>query len=1235
MSKISNTLSYPNQTPIEGADYLIGTAANSKPIEKQTKTFTIQGIADFVIDTLTDGNAYKIPVFTATADGDISFKLVNSIIKQDFANGPDGTGPQEYLLTGDPSGGGDFNYTNCQTGAVETIGVGAGLSTNICSLSQPALQQGGGTVSLISIPGKLITIENSLGKGSLLVADDVTLGNNLSVGNNASITGETSLGTKLFFGTAEIYDKDGLVGTGEQVLVSQPDGTVRWENYQGSGLEFQAAWDARTIAEGGVTDGGNPDLLSIPLVASNTGKYWVCNTHGNAALPDASGGTISDWDPGDWAIISEDIGGNVFWDKIDSANLNGSGQAGFTTVWESTYVVGKGFPYLYNPQAGVEPQSNLLQGERPENYQGEETTAYGVGAGKSLDQYFDPADPNRAGGLGLTLVGANAGASLSASQAGILYVPAAHTLIGASAGKKITYQSGGITAVGYQALKDFAPASGVTYFNTAVGANAGAALVEGNENTFIGYEAASNGYDQAGALASIISSEESICLGARSKLFVDANSESKNQINISSDGLTVPKNNNSVNIGSSPQSLNPTEHTRLYGSLEIGRGVSAVADSVNPALAFGSTIDIQDVGNYAFGNGIDITSNSSQNFVSGTSIQLTGSAGSAVFGKEIELSNSSTTLVSGDDHDVDTTTDSIVAGEGHQLTSVDHVAAFGSSHVITGSNSFAVGDANTVSGSGGMALGTGITVEGLNAVAIGVGSQAKSEEAIAIGDTAIAQTGTGPISIGKDTTASGTHSLAMGNSSVSSSGNSVSIGTQSIASAPQAIAMGNQAAASGENSVAIGQEAEATGASSFALGYKSKATGLRSVALGPESLSSGVGSLTHGEGSSANASYSVALGQENDIVEDAGVGHFAVGKENKVNDLAVPSPGDGNFALGCRNVISGSVGVLGEDNNYQIQAGGLGKKTIVIGNDNSGTAAANVVVGNNITTGGASNVLYLGGTTSTRIHNNQNVEIARFTGSDIRLGKGVTITDQVNPTSFIPASNLMVGPYTGTQSISGTTEGSAVIGKGNTMLNATYSAILGEDNTLDGTNSTGTSVRSHIIGYQNTMTDTYSSFIAGGQNDITTENNAFALGFSNTLAGQDSMFSFGENNTGPTTPLGRNSFTIGGQLQGSNKCMNLGFRNNVSEYPSADRNNGLGSVAFTVSTGVNTNSQSNALLITEGGVNGGTPTVAQVPRVILPTVVGFNFADDTAAAAGGIPVGGLYHNAGVLRIRIA
>ena len=68
MAKISNTISYPGQSPIEGADYLIGTAANSTPIGLQTKTFTIQGIADFIIDAAFDGVSYRLPIFTAASE---------------------------------------------------------------------------------------------------------------------------------------------------------------------------------------------------------------------------------------------------------------------------------------------------------------------------------------------------------------------------------------------------------------------------------------------------------------------------------------------------------------------------------------------------------------------------------------------------------------------------------------------------------------------------------------------------------------------------------------------------------------------------------------------------------------------------------------------------------------------------------------------------------------------------------------------------------------------------------------------------------------------------------------------------------------------------------------------------------------------------------------------------------------------------------------------------------------
>ena len=85
MSKISDKLSYPEASPIQGADYLIGTDADSSPIEKQTKTFTISDLKDFIIDGLFDGVSYRIPVFTAASAGADSEKIVSSLISQDTA----------------------------------------------------------------------------------------------------------------------------------------------------------------------------------------------------------------------------------------------------------------------------------------------------------------------------------------------------------------------------------------------------------------------------------------------------------------------------------------------------------------------------------------------------------------------------------------------------------------------------------------------------------------------------------------------------------------------------------------------------------------------------------------------------------------------------------------------------------------------------------------------------------------------------------------------------------------------------------------------------------------------------------------------------------------------------------------------------------------------------------------------------------------------------------------------
>ena len=175
-------------------------------------------------------------------------------------------------------------------------------------------------------------------------------------------------------------------------------------------------------------------------------------------------------------------------------------------------------------------------------------------------------------------------------------------------------------------------------------------------------------------------------------------------------------------------------------------------------------------------------------------------------------------------------------------------------------------------------------------------------------------------------------------------------------------------------------------------------------------------------------------------------------------------------------------------------------------------------------------------------------------------------------------------------------------------------------------------MRSQVLGFNNSLTGSYSSFIAGGQNTVTTNQNAVALGFSHSLSGNDSMFAFGENNTGPSGANDNNSFMIGGNLTGVDGNMVLGFRNDTSSYPVTDYSNGLGNTKFVLAVGSSTSANSNALIITEGGVN--RSGVQQEPRMVFPSVVGFNFSNDTAAAAAGIPVGGLYHDAGVLRIRL-
>ena len=250
---------YALDSAINDKDKLIGTDADNN---NQTKNFTLVGIADYVIDKLIDPDAtdFHIPVFNQNG-----LRITDSIMHQSGFPVP-------------------------------------------------------------SDPGGQITIS-----GALLVETNATVYLNLSVAGESYLLGNVYLGTTPADaikqrGTLEmlgpVVDSNGNLGGDEQVLVSNASGRLSWENYQGTGLEFQGAWDADTNV---------PDLTAIPLDSDNTGKYWVVSVEGET---DLSG--ITQWSPGDWAIISQDENDNVFWSKIDNSSVDGLGQTKRLTYWDSS-----------------------------------------------------------------------------------------------------------------------------------------------------------------------------------------------------------------------------------------------------------------------------------------------------------------------------------------------------------------------------------------------------------------------------------------------------------------------------------------------------------------------------------------------------------------------------------------------------------------------------------------------------------------------------------------------------------------------------------------------------------------------------------------------------------------------------------------------------------------------------------------------------------------------------------
>ena len=320
----------------------------------------------------------------------------------------------------------------------------------------------------------------------------------------------------------------------------------------------------------------------------------------------------------------------------------------------------------------------------------------------------------------------------------------------------------------------------------------------------------------------------------------------------------------------------------------------------------------------------------------------------------------------------------------------------------------------------------------------------------------------------------------------------------------------------------------------------------------------------------------------------------------------------GNLVVGTANQINSSYNIVGGSNNSASISG----FNVIGGDSNSISAAYNLVVGRSNTVRISDCIV--GGTDNTIGDTND--------PNDSR----VLAMGQSN-SAFNTSNTLLLGNGNTTGNNSGA------------PTNVTNAATFGQNNTLAGAiNAPDNNFLLFSMGRANDTSGTL-AFAFGGGNTVrsNTNGNCIAIGNNNEIGWVTS------------TTGARNTIVIGTQNTIIDTTSNSGYNDykiligrglddietSGADYVLVGRNNdqnndySLSSLDCSLIVGASTmgavSDRRNAIVVTNKTAAGNEG------NVILPSVGKYrNYADDTAAAAGGVPLYGLYHNAGVVRIRI-
>ena len=137
-----------------------------------------------------------------------------------------------------------------------------------------------------------------------------------------------------------------------------------------TGLAYEGTWDARNSAEGGSSDGGNPDLTQASTKVN--GHFYIVSTPGNAEPNGSAAGAtqLSPWAVGDWCIYVSNGSSTDEWQKLDQSNeVLGSGAANKIAKWTATNTLGTGLISDDGTDVTIGTNGNLIvQGDTTLGY---------------------------------------------------------------------------------------------------------------------------------------------------------------------------------------------------------------------------------------------------------------------------------------------------------------------------------------------------------------------------------------------------------------------------------------------------------------------------------------------------------------------------------------------------------------------------------------------------------------------------------------------------------------------------------------------------------------------------------------------------------------------------------------------------------------------------------------------------------------------------------------------------